>query len=263
MRGSAHFFEPVETGDGRLMRKTLVIGATSAIAEATVRLLAEEGDALFLTGRDAGRLGAMADDLRLRGAVAVHTEQLDVLDYNRHGEILETAIQALDGLDLVLIAHGTLPDQNACEQSVGDMRREFEINALSTMCLLTGVANYFERERRGTIAVISSVAGDRGRQSNYVYGSAKGAVSLFLQGLRNRLHPSGVQVLTIKPGFVDTPMTRDFEKGLLWSDPQKVAGTIVSSIKKRKDVVYVPYFWRGIMLVIRLVPEFLFKKLRL
>jgi short-subunit dehydrogenase len=245
------------------MRKTLVIGATSAIAEATARLLAEEGDALFLIGRSAGRLEATAEDLKLRGAAGVHTEQLDVLDYDRHQHAIDAAIRALDGLDLVLIAHGTLPDQRACEQSFASTRREFEINALSTISLLTRVANYFERERRGVIAVISSVAGDRGRQSNYVYGSAKGTVSIFLQGLRNRLYRSGVHVLTIKPGFVDTPMTKDFKKGLLWSDAEAVAKRIVISVKKQKDVAYAPRFWRGIMLLIRLIPERVFKKLNL
>jgi short-subunit dehydrogenase len=166
-------------------------------------------------------------------------------------------------MDVVLIAHGTLPDQKACEASFEHTRREFETNALSVMSLLTHVANYFEREKRGTIAVIASVAGDRGRQSNYVYGTAKGAVSLFMQGLRNRLAPAGVHVLTIKPGFVDTPMTSEFKKGLLWAQPDRVARDIQRAIEKKKDIAYVPPFWRYIMWVIGAIPEFVFKRLRL
>jgi decaprenylphospho-beta-D-erythro-pentofuranosid-2-ulose 2-reductase len=131
------------------------------------------------------------------------------------------------------------------------------------MSVLTHLANRFERQGFGTIAVISSVAGDRGRQSNYVYGAAKGAVSIFMQGLRNRLHPRGVQVLTIKPGFVDTPMTAAFPKGILWARPQQVARGICEAIEKKRDVVYLPWFWSPIMGVIRGLPEALFKRLRL
>lgn len=129
--------------------------------------------------------------------------------------------------------------------------------------LLTLLANRLEAQKSGTIAVISSVAGDRGRSSNYVYGTAKGAVSLFLQGLRGRLHPSGVRVLTIKPGFVDTPMTADVKKNALFASPEGIAKGIVSAIDRGREVVYLPSFWRGIMLMIRAVPEPLFKRLKL
>jgi decaprenylphospho-beta-D-erythro-pentofuranosid-2-ulose 2-reductase len=154
-----------------------------------------------------------------------------------------------------LIAHGTLPDQGACQASFDTARREFEVNALSVLSLLTLAANRFEQQRSGTIAVISSVAGERGRQSNYLYGAAKGAVSLFLQGLRNRLSKSGVQVVTILPGFVDTPMTADFPKGPLWAQPDAVARDIVRAIEGGRDVLYTPWFWRWIMLIIRTIPE--------
>jgi len=245
------------------MRKTLIIGATSAIAQATARLLAEAGDALFLVARNADKLAATADDLKLRGADAVDTQELDVLDYDRHKLVIDAAIDTLDGIDLVLIAHGTLPDQNACEGSFELTRNEIEINALSTISLLTHLANYFEQRGQGTIAVISSVAGERGRQSNYVYGSSKGAVTVFLQGVRNRLYKSGVSVLTIQPGFVDTPMTADFPKNFLWSRPERVAATIVRSIARGKSTVYVPWFWRWIMVVIKALPEAVFKRLSL
>jgi decaprenylphospho-beta-D-erythro-pentofuranosid-2-ulose 2-reductase len=164
----------------------------------------------------------------------------------------------------VLIAHGTLSDQCACESSVEGLRREFDVNAVAAMSLLTLLANRFEQRKAGTLAVISSVAGDRGRQSNYVYGAAKAALSTFLGGLRQRLAKSNVDVLTIKPGFVDTPMTAAIaNKGALWATPERVAAGIVRAIDRRRSVVYLPGFWRGIMLVIRTIPEPLFKKLKL
>jgi decaprenylphospho-beta-D-erythro-pentofuranosid-2-ulose 2-reductase len=125
------------------------------------------------------------------------------------------------------------------------------------------LAKQLEQQGHGCIAVISSVAGDRGRQSNYVYGTAKGALSIFLQGLRNRLGKTGVQVLTIKPGFVDSPMTKDFDKGLLWVKPAMIAQGILRAIEKKKEVVYLPFFWRYIMLIIKMIPEKIFKRLTL
>lgn len=245
------------------MRKILIFGATSALAEATARLFAEDGSSFFLVARDPAKLDTVSDDLRVRGAAQVAAAAADALDFDRHQAVVDEAFEALGGLDTVLIAHGTLPDQKACEQSFEAARREFAINALAVMSLLTHAANRFERQGFGTMAVISSTAGDRGRQSNYVYGAAKGAVSLFMQGLRNRLHPRGVRVLTIKPGFVDTPMTTAFPKGFLWARPQQVARGIHQAIAEKKDVVYLPWFWSPIMRVIRGVPESIFKRLRL
>jgi hypothetical protein len=245
------------------MRRVLIVGATSAIAEATARRFAQRGDALFLAARGVERLQAIADDLRVRAAAQVEAAAFDATDFASHAALVDQAEAALGGLDLVLIAHGTLPDQQACEAAFDQALRELQVNALSVMSLLTHVANRFERQRRGTIAVISSVAGDRGRQSNYVYGSAKAAVSTFLGGLRNRLQPAGVHVLTIKPGFVDTPMTRDYPKGLLWASPETIARGVEKAIDRRKDVVYLPWFWRPVMRLIREIPEPIFKKLRL
>ena len=245
------------------MRKTLIVGATSAIAQATARRLAGDGDAFFLVARDQNKLNAVAEDLRVRGASQVETAVMDVLDYDQHRTVIAHAIEAMEGLDVALIAHGTLPDQKACEESFELTRREFETNALSVMSLLTHLANHFERQERGTIAVISSVAGERGRRSNYVYGTAKGAVNVFMQGLRNRLARSGVHVLTIKPGFVDTPMTAGFRKGLLWAQPEKIATDIRRAIESKSDLVYTPWYWRYVMLLIRAVPESIFKRLKL
>jgi short-subunit dehydrogenase len=246
------------------MHKVLVIGATSAIAEATARVFATRGDALFLVGRNAEHLQAIASDFTVRGATRVAMATLDVTDFGAHAAVLEQAERELGGLDIALIAHGTLSDQKDCESSVDAMRREIDINAVSVMALLTILANRFETRRQGTLAVISSVAGDRGRQGNYVYGSAKAAVTAFTSGLRQRLAKSNVNVLTIKPGFVDTPMTSSIpNKGALWATPERVAAGIARAIDKRRSVVYLPWFWRGIMLVIRHIPESIFKKLQL
>ena len=241
------------------MRKVLIVGASSAIAEAVARLFAAQGDMLYLVGRRAEALEAIAADLRVRGAARTQTEVMDANAIERHAALLDNADTALGGLDTVLIAHGTLSDQTACQKSVALTFQELHTNALSVIALLTLIANRFEAQRSGMIAVISSVAGDRGRQSNYVYGTAKAAVSTFLSGVRQRLYKSGAQVVTIKPGFVDTPMTREFPKGLLWAKPEWVARDIVTAMEQGKDVVYTPRFWRVIIWIIKSLPEKIFK----
>ncbi len=246
------------------MKQVMVIGATSAIAQSVARLYAVRGARMFLVARNAERLAAVADDLRVRGAAAVDFIAADLADHGRHGEILAAAWSALPGMDVALIAHGVLPDQSQCQLSVADTLHALNINFLSVVSLLTPLANQFEASQRGTIAVISSVAGDRGRKSNYIYGSAKSGLDAFLQGLRNRLSKLGVHVVTIKPGFVDTPMTAHIpERGLLWAQPEDVAAGIVNAIDKQKDVVYLPRFWALIMLIIRSIPERIFKRLNL
>ena len=151
--------------------------------------------------------------------------------------------------------------ESRTEKSAADTIASCNTNALSVISLLTLLANHFEEKKSGTIAVITSVAGDRGRQSNYIYGASKAMVSVFLQGLRNRLFHSQVNVLDIKPGFVDTPMTAHIKKGgPLWAKPEAVAKDIVNAIEKKKDLLYTPFFWRYIMLIIRNIPECIFKK---
>lgn len=245
------------------MRRILIIGATSAIAQATARLFAQSGDRLFLTGRDPGKLQSLSADLAIRGASQVEFFLCDVNDFETHPVLIREATSTLGGLDTVLIAHGTLPDQKQSEESVELTLREITTNALSVISFLTLLANQFEKQGYGTIAVLSSVAGDRGRKSNYVYGTAKAAVTTFLQGLRNRLSQSGVHVMTIKPGFVDTPMTAAFKKGPIWATPDSVARSIVKGIEQKQDILYTPFFWRWIMLAIRSIPERFFKKLSL
>ena len=245
------------------MRKVLIIGATSAIAEATARILAARGDSLYLVARNQARLSAVAADLTVRGSPRVGSEVLDANDVAGHEAMLARAESFLGGYDTVLIAHGTLSDQKACEASVDLTLREINTNGLSVVALLTRLANRLAQQRAGTIAVISSVAGDRGRSSNYVYGSAKALVTAFLSGLRQRLAKTGVNVVTIKPGFVDTPMTAAFPKGPLWARPEAVAQGIVKAMDRHSNTVYLPGFWWAIMFIIRSIPERVFLRLSL
>jgi short-subunit dehydrogenase len=245
------------------VNKVLVIGATSAIAEHCARLWAARGDAVFLVGRNEERLQTIASDMKVRGALQAHSYCIDLNSMDGHAALLDAAEAAMGGIDTVLISHGTLSNQKACEQSVEETLEEINTNALSTLSLLTYIANRFEAKQAGTIAVISSVAGDRGRGSNYVYGSAKAMVTTFTSGLRQRMHKFNVAVVTIKPGFVDTPMTASFKKGPLWAKPAAVAVVIIKAIDKRKDEIYVPAFWWAVMAVIKALPNKLFKKMRL
>jgi decaprenylphospho-beta-D-erythro-pentofuranosid-2-ulose 2-reductase len=245
------------------MKKILIVGATSAMAEACARQWAQQGDQLFLAARNAQQLQSIADDLRTKGAAKVGSRVFDANQFDQHAALLQDATQTLGGLDTVLIAHGTLTDQDRGQQDVPYALAEISTNGLSVVALLTLVANQLEQQGHGAIAVISSVAGDRGRQSNYVYGSAKAMVSAFLSGLRQRLAKKGVHVITVKPGFVDTPMTAHLPKGPLWAKPEQVAKDIRRAIDKGQRIVYTPGFWRFIMLIIKHIPEFVFVKLKL
>lgn len=241
----------------------MIIGANSAIAYETAKCFARDGSDLFLVGRSTEKLTTVANDLKIRGAKRVEIYTLDLCELEHHQEMFEQAITFLGELDMLLIAHGTLGNQGKCEQSVVETMQELQTNCFSVISLLTISANYFELQRHGCIAVVTSVAGDRGRKSNYVYGTAKAAVNVFLQGLRNRLSSVGVSVLTIKPGYVATPMTAHMKKGLLTASAQSVGQGIYKAMKQGNDVVYLPWFWRGIMFVIRSIPERIFKRLSL
>jgi short-subunit dehydrogenase len=241
----------------------LVLGATSSIAIAFMRQLADGGRRFMLVGRSTPRLTAVAQDLTVRGAAAVDTWVMDIDDTAAHAEMLSTAAQRLGKIDLALIAHGVLGDQHAAEADFEVAAAILHTNFLATVSLLTWLGNYFQAQGSGTLAVISSVAGDRGRKSNYVYGASKGALNIFLEGLRNRIDRDGVQVLTIKPGFVATPMTAHVEQNLLFASPEKVARGILRAVEQRRDVAYVPGFWALIMFLVRAIPGFQFKKMNL
>jgi decaprenylphospho-beta-D-erythro-pentofuranosid-2-ulose 2-reductase len=243
-----------------LPNRILILGATSAIATAVVRELLRPDTHFFLVARDASKLEAVRNDLLTRGAASVATHAMDLDDTGAHEKMLAEAAQSLQSIDLALIAHGVLGDQNEAQADFEAAAAILHTNFISAVSLITWLANYFEREHKGTLAVISSVAGDRGRKSNYVYGASKGALNIFLDGVRNRIDRAGVHVLTIRPGFVSTPMTALIPQGPLFASPAQVAKGIVKAITSRKDVAYVPWFWRPIMFIIRSVPEFIFKK---
>jgi len=245
------------------MPKTVILGATSSIAEQVARLYASQDQHLVLVARNSDALSDVASDLLVRGAGKVDTIVFDFSSLDGIEKLVEDVVAVVGRIDLLFIAYGTLPNQARCQESIQVMQDEINLNYLSVVSVLTGFSQVMVQQAAGTIAVISSVAGDRGRKSNYVYGSAKSGLSIFLQGLRNSLADKGVNVLTIKPGFVDTPMTTEFKKGLLWVKPDKIARDIVKAINRKKDVIYTPWFWRWIMLIIKLIPEKIFKKMNL
>jgi decaprenylphospho-beta-D-erythro-pentofuranosid-2-ulose 2-reductase len=249
--------------DRSLPKTILVLGATSAIAQAWMRLLAPEGASFFLVARNAAHLDSVAKDLVTRGATAVYLETADLDQIDPHVGLLERAVVALGNLDCALIAHGVLGDQAAGERDFAVAAASLQTNFLSTVSLVTWLANYFAAHYRGSLIVISSVAGDRGRKSNYIYGSAKAGLNAFLDGVRNRLDREGVQVLTVRPGFVATPMTAHLPQGPLFATPAAVAQDILSAIEHRRDILYTPWFWRWIMAIIRAIPEWKFKKMDL
>ena len=242
---------PRMTGEAK---RILIIGATSAIAESTARLWAAEHARLYLLARNTAKLRLVAGDLASRGA-EVESAAFDANETALHASVVETAFGALGRVDVVLIAHGDLPDQSRCAASSAAALDALRTNALSTVSLLTEIANRMQSQGSGVIAVLGSVAGDRGRKSNYVYGACKALVATFMEGLAGRLQPSGVAVVTIKPGLVDTPMTAQFRKGSLWAQPQAVAGRIHRRVEAaRSGSFYAPRFWWLIMLVIRSLP---------
>jgi decaprenylphospho-beta-D-erythro-pentofuranosid-2-ulose 2-reductase len=247
----------------RSMQTALILGALSGMAIESARLMAVRGWSICLVARSKDKLTELATDLTARGASKVTFIVMDVAEAANGKALLSKAEELTGMVTHVLVAWGALGDQTAAEKDLN-----FAMNILNTnfnhqaICLL-GIAEIFEERKRGVIAAISSVAGDRGRQSNFIYGSAKGAFSLFLQGLRNRLTKSGVHVVTIKPGFTSTPMTRQVKQGPLFVGPDVIATGILKAMDGKKDVVYLPWFWLPIMLIIKSIPERVFKKLSL
>jgi NAD(P)-dependent dehydrogenase (short-subunit alcohol dehydrogenase family) len=246
-----------------MTKKILVLGALSEIAEATCRLYAPEGAQFFLAARSADGLEALAADLKLRGATAVHRTPVDLVDADPEASLREWTA-ALGGLDLVLLAYGMLGDQPSLENDLQAAGRLIDVNFRSAALWSLAAAAVIEKEGRGTLAVIGSVAGDRGRQSNYLYGATKAGLGVLVEGIAHRLAPSGGRAVLIKPGFVDTAMTAHIEKkGALWSPPQKVAALIRRSVDSGRPIVYAPGYWRLIMAVIKAVPSAIFHRTRL
>jgi short-subunit dehydrogenase len=239
--------------------RVAIFGATSAIAAEVARLYAGRGARLFLAGRDPTKLGAL---VAVHGDAVADALELDLTEPDAAAFAVSTALEALGGgIDVAVIAHGLLGDQLASERDVAEMERIIDTNFLSVVALLVPLGNHFEAAGAGHIAVLSSVAGDRGRPRNYTYGAAKGALNIYLQGLRTRLWSRGVGVHTLKLGPVDTPMTATHEKTLLFARADTVAAGIVEAIDAGHAEAYVPWFWGPIMAVVRRLPERVLQRL--
>lgn len=244
------------------MKKIVVLGATSGIALEVQRQLALQGCELMLIARAPERLADLKADLSIRGAASVSTYSADLCSIRQHASVFEFVRRTCPDFDTVLLAYGSMRDQKESEISVDVLLEELQSNFVSATAILTLFAADLERRRTGCIAAITSVAGDRGRRSNYVYGSAKGALSLFLQGLRSRLHPVGVRVITIKPGPVQTSMTDHMPNRARFAAPERVARDIVRALQRRSpEVLYTPRIWRYVMTGVRQIPETIFKRL--
>lgn len=242
-----------------------IFGAASDIAMATARLWAARGARFHLVARDPVRLEAIADDLSARGARLVTVRAADLDDTALHEAILNGAEAALGPPDVVLLAYGALGDQAHIQRDPAAVAACLHTNLVSPAMLLTALAPRMVRHGRGTIAVITSVAGERGRQSNYPYGAAKGGLSVFLSGLRHRLAGSGVRVLDIRPGYVATAMTAAHPRrgSLLWARPDTVAADIVRAVASGRSMIRTPWFWEPIARLGRLIPNALLHRTRL
>lgn len=243
----------------RVSERVVIFGATSAIAVEIARAYAARGARLFLVARNGDRLAALAAEL---GPACIGSMAADLTDLARSAGLVDRARVALGDMDVALIAQGYLGDQLASERDLVEARRILETNLMSVVALVMPLATYFEARGGGHLAVLGSVAGERGRPRNYTYGAAKGALAVYMQGVRARLGERGVGVHLIKLGPVDTPMTIDHPKNVLFARPPGVANAIVRAIDAGRSEPYVPWFWQAIMAVVRAMPDALFRRIR-
>lgn len=245
--------------------RIIILGALSAIAKSSARVWAQRGAHLMLVARDGARLATLAADLQMRGASQVQTMTLDLATSDTETSFA-AMVAALGAVDAVLLAYGTLGEQEPAEERLSDARKLILINFSSAAEWCLAAAEILEQQKHGVLLVIGSVAGDRGRASNYIYGAAKGGLGILVQGIAHRLASRGARAVLIKPGFVDTPMTAAFEnKGMLWAKPAAIAKTIVAEADKAtgRPIVYAPGFWRYVMLIIRAMPYRIFHRTKL
>ncbi len=241
------------------MSYVLIVGAKSDIAKEVARVYAKNGYNLYLAARGVEELKDVATDLEVRSSINVELIEFDVTDYDSH----VTLYNALPKRPLgVIVVSGYMNEQHLVENDWNETLKTINVNFTGAVSLLNIVANDFEKEKHGFIVGVSSVAGDRGRKANYIYGSAKAGFSTYLSGLRNRLYESGVSVLTVKPGFVATKMTENLDlPEKLTAQPSEVAEDIFNAQQKGQSVLYTKWVWRYIMLIIKHIPEFMFKKM--
>ncbi|WP_172296466.1 SDR family oxidoreductase [Pseudoruegeria sp. HB172150] len=238
----------------------IILGATSSMARALARALTERGDNLLLAGRDMDELEQMAEDCRLRGAPVAEAVAFDARDPKGFAVLVSRA-EAVEGTLNAAVFVGSMPEQAEIDADPSLVDGTIADSFTGPARFLQMLAPLIEARGKGTVVGVGSVAGDRGRLGNYVYGSAKAGFATYLSGLRNRLTRSGGHVITVKPGFVDTAMTWGIEGMFLVAPPEKVAEDILKAVRKKRNVIYTPFFWRWIMLIIRSVPEPIFKKL--
>ncbi len=241
----------------------LILGATSPIARETALCYAESGHDIAVAARDVEEAGRIASDLELRHGVRAHGFAFDARDFEDHREFVEQVEDTLGPIQIALVAFGDMGEQELSESDFDEARRVIEVNYTGAVSISEAVAAKMIERGDGSIIGISSVAGDRGRASNYFYGSAKGAFALYLGGLRNRCAEHGVHVLTVKLGFVDTRMTFDIETAIPVAAPEDAAEAIVKAQRRRAEILYYPRFWRSIMGAIKAIPEGIFKKMKL
>ena len=248
----------------RRPQRVLMVGATGGLARAIASALAEQGNHLILAGRDLTETSAVACDLRVRYQTETDVQRFEALDTDSHEPFFQACVDGSQrGLDGIVVCHGYMAPQDEARHDFSQARRMIEVNFTSFVSILNLAANYFEQRKRGFICALSSVAGDRGRPSNYLYGSTKAALTAYLQGLRARMARSGVAVITVKPGFIDTAMTWGRAAAGPVGSPEQVGRDVCRAICKRRNVVYTPWFYRWIMTIIRWIPDPLFKRLDL
>ncbi|MBP9709314.1 MAG: SDR family NAD(P)-dependent oxidoreductase [Oligoflexales bacterium] len=241
-------------------KNILVIGANSAIVQEMAKILALCGSKLFLAARNIEKLKVLKQDLEVRGAKQVELGYYDALD-SQNVQVVTEAFDSLKKIDLVIIGHGIMFKQNQAVDDFQQVEESYKVNFLSYVYLLLELRKRMLHQGSGECVVISSVAGDRGRKSNYLYGSSKAGLSSFLSGLRNELNGKNIHVMTVLPGFVKSPMTADLKQGPLYAEPNVVAESILKSLTAKVDICYAPSFWRWIMLIIKIIPEKIFKRL--
>lgn len=245
-----------------MRRVMLIFGATSAIAQATAKRFALQRYEMHLVARAQAKLDEIARDLKVHGATDVFTYVQDIADLDSHQALVDQILERCDVIDIILHAHGVLGTQAEYEKDIRAVADMIQINYLSIVSLNQRLLPFLEKQGRGTIAIISSVAGDRGRASNFFYGSSKAALTAYSDGLRARLLPHGVHVCTIKPGFVASPMTANVKQGPLFASAEQAGLGIEKAILNQSGIAYIPKFWWFIMFVVKGIPDFIFKKLK-
>lgn len=244
--------------------RVIILGATSAIAEATARLYAKEGADLLLVGRQADRLAAIAADLKLRGATRADIIVRDLAEMKEIDTAFAHFVTTLDGVDLILLAYGLLGDQAKAEHDLVLTDTLLHVNFNSAVAWALAAAGTLERQGHGTLVVLGSVSGDRGRRANFVYGAAKAELAALVEGISHRFANTGPRAVIVKPGPTITPMTEGFDrKGLLWATPEQIAAVIRRVADHGGPVAYAPWFWRVIMLIIRFLPASIFNRLNI